>query len=436
MPNTPQPTDATRTAATEEVEAAEGLPAADAEKGDRVGRIALLGYCIESIEAAQNLGYDFVVVVPPGYDAPLEADGIRAVTWEFDKINEKSHHLARDLNQLEIRLAVPLYEETVEWAGALNASFMDNPRRFNRAWLFRDKAMMKRKAQMSGIRVGVFEEIDSRAAARRFFQRVNSAQGVLESDTPAPIHMKPLSAAGSVGHRMIRSLEELDEVPDADFNCMVESHLDGQEFSCEVFVHDGKIRFLNINEYIHLGYSQLLPPTPTLEELRPRIRREIERLIDAFGIRYGLLHPEYFLGVDGELNFGEVANRIPGGHIFELIQRAYSFDPFAAQILCSDPETTEDELEEFFPDEVEGRLGHAGNLLVYPRQQYVTELSIPAELESEPYFVKHSLFEPVSPKVAERAGFGNHYGKIDFFGPDPVRLREVLTKFEGVDYYV
>ncbi|MEX1024418.1 MAG: carboxylate--amine ligase [Planctomycetota bacterium] len=403
---------------------------------DRGGTIALLGYCIESIEAAQRLGYDFVVVVPPGYEVGLEAEGIRALSWDFERINDRSHHLARDLKAMEVRLAVPLYEETVEWSGALNANFFDDPRLFNRAWLFRDKAMMKRKAQMSGIRVGVFEEVDSRVGVRRFFERVNTAAGVLDGDVSFPIHMKPTSAAGSVGHRMIRGLEDLDTIPDTDFPCMVESHLDGQEFSCEVFVHDGKIRFLNINEYIHLGFSQLLPPTPKLEAMRPMIRTAVEELIDAFGIQHGLLHPEYFIDSKGRLNFGEVANRIPGGHIFELIQRAYGFDPFAGQILCSDPSTTEEELAAFFPDEVEGKRGHAGNLLVYPRQSYVTELSIPEELTAEPYFVKHSLFEPVHQKVAARTGFGNHYGKIDFFGEDPERLRSVLERFEDVDYYV
>lgn len=418
--------------------AAQDAPATDmtTTKTTRPGTIALLGYCVESIEAAQKIGYDFIVVVPPGYEATLEADGIKAMPWDFELINEKSHHLARELQQKDVRLAVPLYEETVEWAGALNARFMDDPRQFNRAWLFRDKAMMKRKAQMSGIRVGVFEEVDSRAGVRRFFERVNRAHGVLDDETQHPIHMKPTSAAGSVGHRMIRQLADLDEVPDSDFPCMVESHLDGQEFSVEAFIHDGKIRFMNINEYIHLGYSQLLPPTPSLEAKRPKIREAVEQLVDAFGIKYGLIHPEYFVDRQGELNFGEVANRIPGGHIFELISRAYGFDPFAAQILCSDPEVSTEELEEFFPDEVDGKLGHAGNLLVYPRQEFVTELSIPSELEAEPYFLKHSLFEPVQQKVAAREGYGNHYGKIDFFGEDPERLRKVLTRFEDVDYYV
>jgi hypothetical protein len=302
--------------------------------------------------------------------------------------------------------------------------------------LFRDKAMMKRKAQMSGIRVGVFEEVDGRGAVRQFFRRVNAAQGIVEGDKEFPIHIKPTRAAGSVGHRMLREDSDIDDLGDDMFPCMVESHLAGQEFSCEVFVHDGKVRFLNINEYIHLGYSQLLPPTRTIEDIRPKVRSEIEKLIEAFGIRHSLLHPEYFVDAEGELNFGEVAARIPGGHIFELIQRAYGFDPFAAQILCSDPETSEEELKEFFPDEVEGKRGHAGNLLVYPKKQVVTQLQVPRELEEHPYYVGHNLFEPVNPKVRERAGFGDHYGKVDFFGEDPEKLREALETFEEMEFYV
>ena len=153
-------------------------------------------------------------------------------------------------------------------------------------------------------------------------------------------------------------------------------------------------------------------------------------------MKHSVLHPEYFLDKDGNLNFGEVAARIPGGHIFELIQRAYGFDAFGAQILVSDPETTEEELAAFFPDEREGKRGHAGNLLVYPKKQLVTQLEVPAELEEHPYYVSHNLFEPVTPKVRERAGFGDHYGKVDFFGDDADELRDTLLHFEKVDFYV
>ncbi len=401
----------------------------------RSGTIALLGYTVESFEAAADLGYDFIAVVPPGYDELLEKDGIRAVAWDFTTINERSTELAETLMASDVRLAVPLYEETVEWAGALNARFWSRPRLFNRYWALRDKAMMKRKAQMSGIRVGVFEEVDSHDDVRSFFRRVNEAEGRIDGDPMVGIHLKPTTAAGSVGHRYVKTLEEIDEIPIDAFPCMVESHLDGQEFSCEVFVHNGRIAFLNINEYIHLGYSQLLPPTPKLEAHRPQIRRQIEKLIETFEVEHGILHPEYFLDTEGEFHFGEVAARIPGGHIFDLIQRAYGFDPFAGQILCSDPEVSDEEIAAFFPHEVEGKKVHAGNLLVYPKKKKVAALAIPQELEDEPYYLKHDLFEPVTSKVQDRVGFGNHYGHIDFAGAEADRLRDVLMRFEQLDYY-
>ena len=63
---------------------------------------------------------------------------------------------------------------------------------------------------------------------------------------------------------------------------------------------------------------------------------------------------------------GEVASRIPGGHIFELIEKAYGFDPIQGLILCNDPNATEEEIEAFFPYEVVDAQGYAGCFGVYP----------------------------------------------------------------------
>ncbi|MFN2374337.1 MAG: carboxylate--amine ligase, partial [Cyclonatronaceae bacterium] len=90
---------------------------------------------------------------------------------------------------------------------------------------------------------------------------------------------------------------------------------------------------------------------PILESKRQVIRDAMERLVKAFGIEYGMIHPEWFLTEDDTLSFGEVAARIPGGHIFELIEKAYGFDPIQGLVLCSDPSVTEEEIEAFFPSE-------------------------------------------------------------------------------------
>lgn len=401
----------------------------------RENKIALLGYSIETMEAADRLGYSVVAVVLPGFAEALVSNGVDAVTWDFNRRSDESGELFERLSEKGCSLAIPLYEETVEWAGALNARFQDSPRLFNRTMLLRDKAMMKRKAQMSGIKVGVFEEVESQADLERFFQRVNEAIAHLDEEVLDPVHVKPLRAAGSVGHRMIRTPADVAEVPPESFPLLAESHLGGQEFSVEAFIHDGKVRFMNINEYVRLGHHQFTPAGRSLEARRPQIRAAIERLIKAFDIRHGLIHPEYFVDGSDELAFGEVANRVPGGHIFELIERAYGFSPFEALLLVSDPKTTEEELEKFFPDEVTGKKGHAGNVLVRPKRGLISDLTLPDDLMDHPYFEKHNLVKPIQHKVAEAEGFGAHYGVIYFFGEDPGKLKETLLHFAEAEYY-
>ena len=402
------------------------------------GKMALLGYSIAAMEAAKRLGYDFVSVVPPDFVGYLEADGLQAVSWDFDKLSEDSGKLYEQLAALNVRAAVPLYEETVEWAGMINSHLFNDPRIFNKFLLFRDKGMMKRKAQMSGIRVGVFEEVDNLEQAIRFFDRIKVVLDEIHPDEDAlvdPIHLKPTRAAGSVGHMAVSKREEVENLPLSMFPCMAESHLDGQEFSVEAFIHDGEIYFMNINQYVHLGYSQFTPGGHALEKQRPKIRQAVEKLIKSFDFKYGVIHPEYFVDANGELNFGEVAARVPGGHIFELIERAYGFDPFEGFLLCCDRKSTPEELKAFFPSETDIK-GHAGNLLVYPQRQHVTELNIPDHLLEHPYFEKHSMFEPVNPKVAERVGFGDHYGTIFFYGDDPDKMDQILRDYEKQEYYV
>ncbi len=396
--------------------------------------VALLGYSLETMEAAKENNIPFVAVVPEGFDIALKEDGVDVVTWDFYMRNQNSERLHEKLVERGVSHAVPLYEETVEWAGQLNTLLQKDPRAFQRSLLFRDKAMMKRNAQMNGIRVGVFEEIHSREEGLAFFEDINEARLRLHEETPEPVHLKPLSAAGSVGHVFVRTRQDIVDLPDDAFPCLAESHLAGQEFSVEAFINKGKIEFMNITEYVHLGYSQIVPETPKLTKIRPKIRKAIEKLMKAFGIVNGMIHPEYFLDHEGELHFGEVAARVPGGHIFELIQKAYGFNPYAALLLCSDPHTSKSELDKFFPNEKD-RKTYAANLMVYPRQASIHQLKFPQELADHAYMDRHTMFEPVTAKVAERVGFGNHYGTIFLAGEDPEILRELVQRYETVDFY-
>jgi hypothetical protein len=400
------------------------------------GYVAILGWSLNAIDAIDRFDRRYIVVAPDWAEDYARKHDIPFIPWNFERLNDRSMEIAKRLQEEGVDVAIPLFEETVEWAGAINAVLLGNPRLMGQSMLFRDKALMKRRAQLGGIRVGIFEEAHDRDDIYRFLRRVNQALLKLDGDPNDPIHLKAFDKAGCLGHRVIRTPDDVHAIPDDEFPFLMESHLDGWEFAVEAWIKDGKVHFLNISEYVSLGYSVFVPATPDLEKWRPRVEEEIQKLVDTFEIDFGFIHPEYFVTRDGKMYFGEVAYRPPGFNVFELLERAYGFNAYQATVLCFDPKTTAEELEAFFPKEVEGASGHAGCFGVYPRRRVVNSLSIPEETEQDPYFEFHELQNPMQNKVPKRHAFGTHWGLVYFFGEDPYRMRDLLHAQEDLDFYV
>lgn len=407
-----------------------------AEKNPDKGYVALLGWSLGAVESVDRFDRRYIVVAPDWAEAYCKEHDIPYMAWNFERLNDRSLEIAEKLKEEGVDVAIPLFEETVEWAGAINAVIMENPRLHGQAVLFRDKALMKRRAQLGGIRVGIFEEAHEKDDVVRFLKRVNQTLLKLDGDPDDPIHLKAFDKAGCLGHRVIRTPEEVDAIPDTEFPLLMESHLDGWEFAVEAWIHDGKIRFLNISEYVTLGYSVFVPATPELESWRAAITKEVEKLVKTFDIKFGQIHPEYFVTSDGTMYFGEVAYRPPGFKAFELIERAYGFNAYQANVLVFDPKTTEEEIENFFPEPVTGAKGHAGCFGVYPRRRVVSKLEMPKETEEHPYFEHHELTAPLQETVTKRSAFGTHWGLVYFFGDDPHKLRDLLKAQEELDFYV
>ena len=403
-------------------------------------RFALIGWSLPVIESMQKAKLPYVVVSFPEFESYAKEHNIPFVGYRLDEFGSHSNSLALAelLRPYDADVAVPLYEETVEWAGALNSIYRDDPRVLNRAFLFRNKAMMKRKALLGGLRVGLFEEIHNHEQAHNFLSRLNEAELQLPGEEDAWFHVKPFASAGTVGHRFIKSREDIDnKIKPTDFPCLAESHLGGQEFSCEAFIHKGKVRFLNITEYVKLGYSNFIPAGPELESKRELIHKEVQKLVDVFGIEYGMIHPEWFLTEDGHLNFGEVACRIPGGHILELASKAYEFDALVAFVVSHDASMSDKALDEFFPPRDFKPRKYYGNVMVFPKSGHITRLEIPDELTEESYYLDNNLVAPIGPqKIGSREGFGNHFGTVNFTGEDAGRMRELLKHYEDVPFYV
>ncbi|MBY4107780.1 carboxylate--amine ligase [Rhodococcus fascians] len=406
------------------------------EKDPNKGFVALLGWSLAAVEALDAFDRRYVVVAPEWAEAYCTEHDIPYLPWNFERLNDRSLEIAETLRDKGVDVAIPLYEETVEWAGAINSVLLGNPRLFGQAMLLRDKALMKRRAQLGGIRVGIFEEAYDREDVIRFLRRVNQTLLKLDGDPNDPIHLKAFDKAGCLGHRVIRTPDEVDSIPDEEFPVLMESHLDGWEFAVEAWIHNGKIKFLNISEYVTLGYSVFVPATPELEKYREQITVQIEKLIKAFDIEFGFIHPEYFVTSDGEMYFGEVAYRPPGFKVFELLERAYGFNAYQGLALAFDPKTTEEEIDAFFPREVVDATGHAGCFGVYPRRRVVSDLVIPDVTADDDYYETNDLSAPVEETVTKRTAFGTHWGLLYFFGDDPYRMRDLLKQQEELDFYV
>ncbi|MGJ9381927.1 ATP-grasp domain-containing protein [Salipaludibacillus sp. CF4.18] len=408
------------------------------------GTIGIIGWSIPMIEAVDQLKKPYLVVGPPDWENYANKYDIPFVSWDFDKYNktpmediyDASKELFEKLKEHHVEVTVPLFETTVEWSGALNARLKDEFRIFHHSLLFRHKGKMKRRAQLSGLSMGVFEEARNKEDVHEFLKRMNDVLLKQDGDVNEPIHVKAFDKAGDVGHRVISNNEDIEKhLSDYDFPCLLESNLDGVEVSCEVFIHKGKIQFLNITEYVVFGYSMMAPPTPIIEKKRPEIRRAVEQLIEGFEIEFGHIHPEFFITDTGNLKFIEVAYRIPGGNIFDLIQKTYNFNPFKGYILCSDPKTTEEELRNFFPDEKKPK-GYAGSLMVYPRVKNVKGLNIPLDLEEQPGFDKHDMFATAERKVPEMEGYGTPDGIVFFHHLNSEHVKQPLLKYVNHNFYV
>ncbi|MBC53974.1 MAG: carboxylate--amine ligase [Gammaproteobacteria bacterium] len=400
------------------------------------GYVALLGWSLAAVEAAEGFDRRYVVVAPDWAQDYCDKHNIPYIPWNFERLNDRSMEIAQLLQEKGVDVAIPLFEETVEWAGAINAVLMDNPRLFGQSILFRDKSLMKRRAQLGGIRVGIFEEAHEKDDVVRFLKRVNQTLLKLDGDPNDPIHLKAFDKAGCLGHRVVRTPDDVYAIPDEEFPILMESHLDGWEFAVEAWIHDGKIRFLNISEYVTLGYSVFVPATPDLEKYRPQIVQQVEKLIKTFDIQFGFVHPEYFVTSDNEMYFGEVAYRPPGFKVFELLERVYGFNAYQALIVSFDPKTTEEEITAFFPKEIVDAKCHAGCFGVYPRRRVVSRMELPEETEDHPYFESHELTQPMEETVTKRTAFGTHWGLIYFTGDDPYKMRDLLKKQEELDFYV
>lgn len=154
-----------------------------------------------------------------------------------------------------------------------------------------------------------------------------------------PCVIKPVASAGSIHVSRINSSNELLQAYRAMCSdtwteleksigsvAIIEEYIDGEEFSVEGYIENSQARFISITEtfltpeplFVKIGH---IIPANINTEKQKIIKSYIQEVITALNINLGIFHAELRIDQQGPILL-EIAGRLPGGRICDLIQLA------------------------------------------------------------------------------------------------------------------
>ncbi len=273
------------------------------------------------LPAVAKQGLDHYLQVPTLWDPPAIVDAIR--TW---KVPAK-------LDRVEC-----LWEVAMELAAELRTAFKLPGLDPQQTVLFRDKDLMRQALDRAGVR-------------NPRHRRASSAEEIVAASghTGFPLIVKPVAGAGSSDTYRVDSSDQLTammptltKIPQV----VVEEFVRGTELTFDTICVDGVIQFFNVELYrpdmlTARSVESVSPQTVALRDLdKPEYHRAHDlarQVIGALGYRTGFTHMEWFLTPDGEVVFGEIAGRPPGGNSGEMMNYVCDMDVYnawAEAVLC------------------------------------------------------------------------------------------------------
>ncbi|MFP8903137.1 ATP-grasp domain-containing protein [Streptomyces atacamensis] len=298
---------------------------------------------IDLIPAALGLGFGVHVVdrravheLPSAVRdavAAGKAAHLRVDTRSAGAVADAAAALAR---RTEVAAVVAAFEYAVPVASAV-AERLGLPGITPRsAELLRDKRKMKQALSVAGVRVAHGVSLAAERADDKALRHAARRVGF-------PAVVKPVNGCGSLRVRRVEGLGELrnqvelsrrDPIDDMGVSLgnllLVEAYVTGPEVSVEGYVADGTVRIVAVTE-------KQLGPEPHFVEighvvdagLEPGVRADVERVarvaVEALGMHVGAFHLEARLTPTGPVVI-EVAARLGGDRIQELVSAAYGFD--------------------------------------------------------------------------------------------------------------
>jgi formate-dependent phosphoribosylglycinamide formyltransferase (GAR transformylase) len=196
---------------------------------------------------------------------------------------------------------------------------------------FRDKGQMKLALDAAGIRTPVHARCSTLAEVWDAAERIGY-----------PLIVKPITGAGSADTYRVDSTEDLGTVLALVRHVSevsVEEFVEADEFTFDTVCADGRILFENVSWYRPRplearSHEWISPMTVVLRDLTdPGLdagRAMGRQTLEVLGFRSGFTHMEWYRKADGEVVFGEIGARPPGGRTVDVMNFATDADLFLA----------------------------------------------------------------------------------------------------------
>jgi len=172
------------------------------------------------------------------------------------------------------------------------------------------------------------------------YARLRSSADIREALEPVqlPAVLKPVDSGGQRAVFRIESRDELerdlgDAIVESPTNeAILEEFVDGVEMNGIVIARGGEAALVTLSDRLRppgigfgVGWIHVYPPSVNGEQLRLSEQVAVES-IRALGLRDAIAFPQLIASPDGSVAVVEVAARIPGGQMADLVRHATGVD--------------------------------------------------------------------------------------------------------------
>lgn len=190
---------------------------------------------------------------------------------------------------------------------------------------FRDKLAMRARAKETGILAPEFVHVLNCDSLQEFMSRV-----------PGPWLLKPRSQASGIGMKKIHKQQELwpwlDQLGDQQSFYLLEQFVPGSVYHVDSVISENEVVFAEAHGYgappldtSHHGGVFTTSTLPRDAEEARELQKINRDLIESLGLVRGVTHAEFLKAhADGKFYFLEIAARVGGAYIADVIEAAAS----------------------------------------------------------------------------------------------------------------